>query len=90
MKTENRKLFPYEKVFVGLKIFMTVVALAFMIVYAIYTYRWALCATWMCICVAQIFNSCVRWDEQRKTNILGLCAFGIMFVIFGFLLVRSL
>ncbi len=82
MKAKKRKLYPYEKVFVVLKILMVVVSLVFLIVYVINEQRWAICATWMCMSLAQIANSCVRWDEQAVWNKLGLCAFGFMFVFF--------
>lgn len=90
METKKRKLYPYEKVLFGLKIFMAVVSAAFLIVYVIDEYRWAHCAAWMCLCVAQIANSCTRWDEQRKWNIFGICSSSVMLVLFGVLLVLSI
>ena len=90
MEKRKRKLYPYEKVIFGLKILMAGAAFVFLILYAVDADLWALYTTWMCISVAQIANSCIRWDEQRKWNIFGLCFFSVMFVILALLLVWPL
>lgn len=90
MKNEKRKLHPYEKVLFGVKVLMCVISVVFFVYYFVHSYIWAHCAAWMCLDVAYLTNCFTRWEERKKLNIFGICAFSVLFVIFGCMLVWSL
>lgn len=90
MKVEKRKLYPYEKVLVGLRIFMALVAVAFVIVRVGSFYRWPICVAWMCICVSNVIKNCIRWDERTKWNVIEICFSAALFVFWSILLLLSI
>ena len=90
MKKDKRKLYPYEKVLMGVMTFLLALAVFFLVVSYCHRTTWPNCAAWMCICLANIAKSFIRWDENKQSNIFGLCAFGILFILFTILLVYVL
>ena len=83
MRKANRKLYPYEKVLLGFRIFMLLVGIAFFIVSIVNSYRWANFVFWMCACVSNIVSDCIRWDERTKLNVIDICFWAVFLVIFS-------
>ena len=90
MKKAKRRLLPHEKALFGLKLFALACSVLFFVLYAVYKYQWAHCAAWMGISAAQIVSSGIRREEQTKMKIFGIWSFGILFVLFGAVLVWSI
>ncbi len=87
---KKRKLYPYEKVLVGLQVILTACFVCFFLVYLVDEHQWAHFVAWMCFSVSQIVSDCIRWEEDTKLKKFGICFFSVIFVIFGLLLLWSL